>query len=107
SVTVKGTDTAYVYGSIDARGTGEGAKGGFVENSGGYLEMGQSPDAVQGGTWLIDPYNITVIAGGGASNNTGGPTFTPTGDGSQIGNALINGQLNARTNAGRDTGRGG
>jgi large exoprotein involved in heme utilization and adhesion len=106
TVTVRGQNV-FVYGGIDARGAGESGRGGMVETSGNYIEIGQAPEIGAGGTWLIDPYNITVVAGAGSTNNAGSPTFTPTGDSSQIGNALINGQLNAGTSVVLDTGGAG
>ena len=41
--------------------------------------------------------NITVVAGGGTVNNTGAPSFTPTGPDSQIGVNQIQAQLAAGT----------
>jgi filamentous hemagglutinin family protein len=56
------------YGSISARGAGAG-KGGQVETSGHNLDVaGIRVDAGasggKGGTWLLDPYDIQVVAGG-------------------------------------------
>jgi filamentous hemagglutinin family protein len=100
-VVVKGDDALRAYGTISARG---GARGGFVETSGGYLELGDAPLVGSGGTWLIDPYDITIVAGNGVVNNTGTPVFTPTGDSSQIGANLISTQLNGGTSVVVDTG---
>lgn len=75
-----GTTTA--AGSISARGAGSGAgsgngsgnSGGQVETSGHLLDVdGIAVDARAGasggknGTWLLDPYDIEVVAGGGAA----------------------------------------
>lgn len=85
------------YGRISARGGAESGDGGFVETSGGYLEVDGSPDVSaangKGGTWLLDPLDITI--GLANVNNTGPPAFTPTGAGSTINVADINAQLNA------------
>jgi hypothetical protein len=61
-------------GSISARGAGAG-KGGLVETSGHVLDVdGIAVNAAGGkagrnGTWLLDPYDIEVVAGGAASAN--------------------------------------
>ena len=57
--------TTRVYGSISARGGVNSGNGGFVEtSSGGFLDVTNSPNvsasAGIGGTWLIDPHNITI-----------------------------------------------
>jgi filamentous hemagglutinin family protein len=104
-------DTARMHGSVFARGGEQGGSGGFIETSGKrFLDVsginvsaaGQTP-----GTWLLDPYNIEIVAGGGTVNNSGTPAFTPGGDDSQIGADLIVGQLNAGTSVTISTGLGG
>jgi len=97
-----------VHGSISARGAG-GGSGGFVETSSkGYLEVTNAPSLGAGGTWLLDPYNIEVVADGtGNSNNDGAPTFTPNGDDSKIEARFIVDQLNASTSVILDTGGAG
>jgi filamentous hemagglutinin family protein len=110
TVTVKATDAAFVYGTISARDTSGNGNGGSVETSGHYLEVTQAPEVGAGGTWLIDPYNIDVVAVApppGFSNNTGPTTFTPVGDNSQIAASLITSQLNAGANVTLDTGGAG
>jgi filamentous hemagglutinin family protein len=100
-VIVWADDTARVHGSVLARGGPQGGAGGFIETSGKrFLDVsgidvsatGQTP-----GTWLLDPLDIEVVAGAGAVNNGGAPTFTPGGGSSQVGADLITGQLNAGT----------
>src|SRR5438105_4051868 len=103
SVIVASSEATRVYGAISGRGAAEG-KGGFVETSGGYLDIAQAPDVGGGGTWLIDPFNIEVVGGSATINNNGTPSFTPNGENSQIGVTLINGQLNGGTNVRLDTG---
>ena len=60
-------------GSISARGGAKGGNGGFVETSsrqdltavGGSVDT-RAPDG-HIGTWLLDPHNITIATGGGAT----------------------------------------
>lgn len=72
--------TGHFAGSISARGGSEGGNGGFIETSGSQVEFGRnlkidagSPQG-KGGTWLIDPVDLTINATGagniqGALNN--------------------------------------
>ncbi|RYY77059.1 MAG: filamentous hemagglutinin N-terminal domain-containing protein [Gammaproteobacteria bacterium] len=91
-------DTARINGNLSAHGGIESGSGGFIETSGlkGF-EILNAPDISAqngfGGTWLIDPYNITIQAGGGGGG--GGEITNPTDDsGDKIfatsgGNAVI------------------
>jgi filamentous hemagglutinin family protein len=62
------------HGSVSARGAGQGS-GGLVETSGHVLDVnGIAVNASGGaggrnGTWLLDPYDIEVVASGTASAN--------------------------------------
>jgi filamentous hemagglutinin family protein len=56
------------YGSISARGAGAG-NGGQVETSGHYLDVAgirvnAGAAGGKGGSWLLDPYDIQVVASG-------------------------------------------
>lgn len=58
-------DTTRVYGSLSARGGARRGDGGLVETSShGFLDVNGAPDVSAryglAGTWLIDPYNITI-----------------------------------------------
>jgi len=70
------TNTTF-SGTISAKGGAQGGNGGYVETSGGNLQVGLSgfvdTSAVAGksGTWLLDPENI-VIATGGTTSLSGG-----------------------------------
>lgn len=94
-------DTARVQGRLDARGGPQGGAGGFIETSGKrHLDVSGirlSATGTAPGTWLLDPYDIEVVAGAGTVNNSGATAFTPIGDTSQIGADLIVGQLDAGT----------
>ncbi|MBX3663399.1 MAG: filamentous hemagglutinin N-terminal domain-containing protein [Burkholderiales bacterium] len=104
-------DTARVHGQVSARGGPQGGAGGFIETSGKrFLDVSGIRVSASGetaGTWLLDPYNIEIVAGGGTVNNGGAPAFTPGGDDSQIGADLITGQLDAGTSVSISTGLGG
>ncbi|MBE9066907.1 CHAT domain-containing protein [Leptolyngbya cf. ectocarpi LEGE 11479] len=73
-----GTDLLRSAGQLSARGgTGDG---GFIETSSlGLLEVSTTPDISAtngaGGLWLLDPTNISIVAGNGATNISGGNPF--------------------------------
>jgi filamentous hemagglutinin family protein len=67
SVVVWADDTTQVDGEISARGGPRGGDGGFVETSGRrHLGVSRAPDlsapAGEGGTWLLDPANVEIVA---------------------------------------------
>jgi len=77
------TDTARIYGILSARGGAQDGNGGFIETSGliGF-EIQGAPNigAVngQGGEWLIDPYDISIVEGTGSTtgfDDNNGPDF--------------------------------
>ena len=96
-VIVWGDASARVHGSISARGGAAGGDGGFVETSGHYLAVdGARVDtrarAARGktGDWLLDPYDIDVVAGnGGALSGVNDFTDAPTTGTTTIGAGLI------------------
>ncbi|HND55063.1 MAG TPA: hypothetical protein PLV92_21765, partial [Pirellulaceae bacterium] len=75
SIVVFADEALQVFGQIDARGgivapTDPQTAGGFVETSSfGALVIETSPLIGAGGTWLIDPTNITISSA--ATNNVG------------------------------------
>ncbi|AHF92031.1 hemagglutinin [Opitutaceae bacterium TAV5] len=100
SIRIVGENSARIAtgATLAARGGALAGDGGFVETS-GYesFSIGATPDvsAANGaaGLWLIDPHNITIVAG---STNIGIDTANPfasTADGAQLGVDLILGAL--------------
>ena len=75
AVIVFAEDTTRVYGQLSAAGGETSGDGGFVETSGlvGF-DLQATPDVTaqngQGGEWLIDPLNITIIGGDTNTNIT-------------------------------------
>ena len=123
-VVLWGTDVANVYGRIRATGGAQGGHGGAIETSGHALDTrGVDIDvsALHGtsGSWLLDPYNVSIVPGsqtGGAFssnvwvpsatgsivntsniqtilNSGGSVTITTTGAGAEEGNISINGNI--------------
>jgi len=54
--------TTSISGAIIANNTSHTGKGGTIETSGHYLSIAGTVDAGQGGSWLLDPYDLTVDA---------------------------------------------
>lgn len=79
-----------VYGTISATGGMRKGDGGFIETSGKQtLDLrGASVDASasngKAGTWLLDPYNLTITSAGGGVDDISGNSYTPTGDDAQV-----------------------
>ena len=76
---------------IEAKGGAQSGNGGFVETS-GYKSMNVKgavdTTAANGktGTWLIDPYNVDIVAEPGVSNmDTASDPYVPNATGAQIG----------------------
>ncbi|MEX2217758.1 MAG: filamentous hemagglutinin N-terminal domain-containing protein, partial [Phycisphaerales bacterium] len=68
-----------VYGQLSARGGALAGNGGFIETSGANLDVRGTPDLTAarglGGTWLIDPRNVTIDQ---VANSSGFPVIPPT-----------------------------
>ena len=105
-----------VDGTITARGGSQGGNGGLVETSSkGQLVVTRSPDASapqgKGGTWLLDPNNLTINASGPDSNVSVAPGsplgVSTTGDNAVIAASTITTSLNAGTSVTLSTGGGG
>jgi len=94
-------DTASIHGSLTARGGLSFGDGGLIETSGKqFLNLTSTPDASavngNGGTWLIDPTDITIVNGGGGAIGT-----------NMVDVANINAALNLGTNVFITTAIGG
>jgi hypothetical protein len=85
SIVVWSDDATGFYGIASARGGPNGGDGGFIETSGGSLDVTGSADAAapsgDAGVWLLDPRNVTIAVMGSSTSSLGNPTtFTPTTD---------------------------
>ena len=108
SVVVWGNHGNNFSGDISARGGATGGNGGLVETSahnGLNVEGQVDASAAHGkaGTWLLDPYNVTIAAGGAAFSNPFTATATSTISPTNIGTSLSGGTnvfvfTNTRTN---------
>ena len=68
-VIVFSEQTSIISGNLSARGGSQAGNGGFVETSGRRgLRVNGAPNVSApngaGGTWLIDPQNITIVQSG-------------------------------------------
>lgn len=82
TVAVWSDEVTRTYSAISAKGGSTSGDGGFVETSSkGVVSLGVAPTLSsaggQGGTWLIDPVNIT-ISNGADANITASSPFLPT-----------------------------
>jgi filamentous hemagglutinin family protein len=106
-VIVWSDETTRAYGNINVRGGANSGNGGFVETSSHQsLHVTTNPDisgpAGLGGTWLIDPNNINIVAGFGNTNINVTTPFVPSNDGAILGvnliyNALLLGNVTVST----------
>ncbi len=94
-IEVLARERAQVDGAISARGGSQGGDGGFVETSAAWLSLFTSPNLSapkgRGGTWLIDPRDIEIVAPGqGGGSPPGGTPGPLPGSPSLIDVSLIN-----------------
>jgi filamentous hemagglutinin family protein len=110
-VIVYSRESSQVHGTLSARGGSNGGSGGFIETSGGWLDVTSVPDASAavgtGGEWLIDPYNITIQAAGSDTSIGSSPNWSSTGDSAILTTGSIQSALNAGTSVTVTTGGGG
>jgi large exoprotein involved in heme utilization and adhesion len=107
-IIVWANESTRAYGSLSARGGLQAGNGGLIEtSSGNFLDVaGIRVNATAtnglGGTWLLDPRNITLSSSGTSINGSfsgGNPNiFTPSGDNAVVNIPDIEAQLNAGTN---------
>ncbi|SAK73808.1 filamentous hemagglutinin outer membrane protein [Caballeronia hypogeia] len=109
NVVVYGTNAARVHGTLTARGGNTAGNGGLIETSARFLDAaGVNIDASAlhgvGGTWLLDPYDVTITSS--SLDSGGGPSFTGS-DRSLIYVGTINTFLSDGTSVTVDTGAPG
>jgi filamentous hemagglutinin family protein len=119
TVIVWSDQVSRIYGELSARGGTAGGDGGFVETSSAReLHVSRTPDVTarartaRGGTWLIDPEDLTIIPGGDqtAIGTTPPPPtsiFESTGAGAELGVDLIIAALTGGANVEIRTGATG
>ncbi|RFB67910.1 MULTISPECIES: filamentous hemagglutinin N-terminal domain-containing protein [unclassified Herbaspirillum] len=106
SVVLYSDGAAYIDGDVSARGAP--GLGGFVETSGKKtLDVVKAPDVGTGGEWLIDPYDLTVVATGTSAVSNSGSVITSTGGSATIEAGTIVTQLNLGNSVTLTTGAGG
>lgn len=100
------------HGKISAKGGSQGGDGGFIETSGHWLDTtGIKVDASaakgKGGTWLLDPNDVTIQATGSNTNVSGGPIWTTTDGSAIVTTGSIEDSLNTGTSVTVSTGNAG
>ncbi|MFH0133609.1 filamentous hemagglutinin N-terminal domain-containing protein [Variovorax sp. VaC1] len=99
SVRVIAGDTLRAYGSLAARGGSAGGNGGTVETSAPHFDLsGVRVDASApvgtAGTWLIDPFDVTIAHGNGPGSLPTNP-FVPV-----MNSTIQDGDINAALDKG-------
>jgi filamentous hemagglutinin family protein len=93
------------HGTIVATGAHGGA-GGQVETSGRRLDAQGTVDAGAGGTWLLDPYNVTITTAT-ANGTYGSHAFNPGGNDATVNAGSITASLDAGNSVTINTNTGG
>src|SRR3546814_11868886 len=75
SIELFGANGARIFGDLRARGGASGGDGGFIETSGGGVDLrgigiDTSAPAGEAGIWLIDPYGLDINAGDAAGTRS-------------------------------------
>ncbi|MGJ7525857.1 filamentous hemagglutinin N-terminal domain-containing protein [Variovorax sp. GB1P17] len=99
SVRVIAGDTLRAFGSLSARGGSAGGNGGFIETSAPHFDLsGLRVDASApvgaAGTWLIDPFDVTIAHGNGPGSLPTNP-FVPV-----MNSTIQDGDINAALDKG-------
>ncbi|MGI8503268.1 MAG: beta strand repeat-containing protein [Hassallia sp.] len=105
-ITVNSIESTRAYGSLNARGGRLAGNGGLIETSGShFLDVGGiriDASAINGlgGTWLLDPRNVTLdyTTSTGSFSNGDPNIFTPSVDNAVVNIPDITNQLNTGTN---------
>lgn len=110
SIRLLADNSLRAHGTLSARGGAAGGNGGFIETSGGNLDLtgiraNAGAPAGAAGTWLVDPYAVAIVSGAGAGT-------LPTNPFDALSNSTIqDGDINAALNGGASvkitTGTGG
>jgi filamentous hemagglutinin family protein len=104
------TGITQVDGSISAKGGEQGGDGGFVDTSAARLDIGENTLVTTGaamgnaGTWLLDPYDITIEGPSGTTSGTAYADSFTAGATSTILASSISASLNAGSNVTISTG---
>lgn len=109
-ITLWSDQSTRVYGSLSARGGAAGGQGGWIETSGGWLDARPARIDVgspkgRPGTWLLDPYDLTISDSVPDAGVDAG--FTATGNNATLSAASIRAALDAGTNVTVSTGGAG
>jgi filamentous hemagglutinin family protein len=119
TVIVWSDEVSRIYGELSARGGTNGGDGGFIETSSAReLHISRTPDVTaraahaRGGTWLIDPEDLTIVPGGdqtaiGTTPPPPASIFESTGAGAELGVDLIIAALTGGASVEVRTGAGG
>ncbi|MDB5848906.1 MAG: filamentous hemagglutinin N-terminal protein, partial [Rhodoferax sp.] len=103
---VLAANNANIDGRVSA--TGSNGPGGSVDTSGhASLNVKHAPTVGKGGEWLIDPYDLEVVAGDLGTAGDAGGVITSGPTGTTVGANVIADQLNQGTNVALATGAGG
>ncbi len=110
NITLVAQEQAFIDGAVSA--TGAPGQGGFVETSGfKRLDVVNAPTVGAGGSWLIDPYDLEVVASSERSvtnvSGNGSYAVSANGTSSQIAAGTIVSQLEAGVNVTLTTGANG
>lgn len=112
-IIVWGTDVANVHGTLAANGAAQGGRGGHVETSGHALDTDGIAVSVTGGSggaggsWLLDPYNVTISTGTQTGGSFSSGVWTPSASGSLVNISSIQSLLNSGSNVTITTTGGG
>ena len=100
-------------GSISATGGAQGGNGGFIETSShnilnvDNLAVYTSAPAGTPGTWLLDPWNVTISTGANVNPSTFANPFIANGTGSNVNTTSLDNSLSAGSSVTIQTGSTG